>query len=196
MTAYDDVQTMAPVASTTVERPAPRPRRRFAQRPRRRFAPQPQRRFAPPLQLKPAPKRRPLPRRHGRAGAGFVLGHTDQRRRAEHGGIPLAAALPGRRPLAHALLLEFPRRRSARRARSAHEAAGGRDVRTDTSPVIASHPVGAKRRRMTGSAKQSTLPSPRHGLLRCARNDGASRIVHTLKCFISAGCHCHASLRI
>ncbi len=32
MTAYDDVQTMAPVASTTVERPAPRPRRRLTAR--------------------------------------------------------------------------------------------------------------------------------------------------------------------
>jgi hypothetical protein len=37
--------------------------------------------------------------------------------------------------------------------------------------VIASHPVGAKRRRMTSSAKQSTLPLRRYGLLRLARND-------------------------
>src|SRR5439155_22779011 len=42
---------------------------------------------------------------------------------------------------------------------------------------------------------QSTPPSPRYGLLRFARNDDAGRIVHTQKCFISAGGHCHANLR-
>ena len=38
--------------------------------------------------------------------------------------------------------------------------------------VIASQRVGAKRRPMTGSAKQSIFPGTRHGLLRFARNDG------------------------
>src|SRR5882672_7522280 len=44
-----------------------------------------------------------------------------------------------------------------------------------TLSVIASHRVGAKRRPMTGSAKQSRSDRRKSGLLRFARNDAVGR---------------------